>query len=319
MSSVHSSKELKSIDDEEDDLDDLDELLDEFTLKTPEPSPAATAQKSTIEAASSTTNNSFDGGELTDDEFAKQLELGIEQILTDLEQNPESRKQFEDLMKGISDFTDLNGAGTPPPSVSASGSASTTKGQPQAKKADSLQDTIERTMERMKESGKRVDKEITSTSEEDDFLAAMMRQLEQSSGGTGGSGDQSLGSDEDLSKMLAGMMDQLTSKEILYEPMKELDDKYSDWLQKNRASLSTEDASRYETQRVVVRDIVVRFENPSYSDDSESDRKYIVERMQKMQESGSPPSDIMGELGPGAGLDNSFGGLGPETENCNIQ
>ncbi|KAK9369273.1 Pex19 protein [Lipomyces kononenkoae] len=318
MSSVQPPKETKSVDDEEDDLDDLDELLDEFTLKSPEPSPA-TAPKSAIEGESSTTaEKSFEGDELTDDEFAKQLELGIEQILTDLDQNPESRKQFEELMKGISDFTDLNGGETPPTVSSGTGSASAAKSQPQTKKGDTLQETIARTMERMKESGKRVDKEITSTNEEDDFLAAMMRQLEQSTGVTG-SGDQSLGSDEDLSKMLAGMMEQLTSKEILYEPMKELDDKYADWLQKNRATLSAEDAARYDTQRVVVRDIVVRFENPSYSDDNEADRKYIVEHMQKMQESGSPPPDIMGELGPGAIFDNSFGGLGPETENCNVQ
>ncbi|KAK9375935.1 Pex19 protein [Lipomyces chichibuensis] len=317
MESVHPSKEVKSVDDEEDDLDDLDELLDEFTLKSPEPTPA-TATKSAVESANSTTEKSFDAGELAEDEFAKQLELGIEQILSDLEQNPESRKQFEDLMKGISDFTDLNAAETPTTST-GSGPASIPKGQTPGKKADTLQETIARTMERMKESGQRVEKEITTTSEEDEFLAAMMRQLEQSSGASG-TGDQSLGSDEDLSKMLAGMMEQLTSKEILYEPMKELDDKYADWLQKNRASLNPEDAARYDTQRVVVREIVVRFENPSYSDHNESDRKYIVERMQKMQESGSPPPDIMGELGPGAmGLDNSLGGLGPEMENCNIQ
>ncbi|KAK9486885.1 Pex19 protein [Lipomyces starkeyi] len=317
MESVHPSKEVKDVDDEEDDLDDLDELLDEFTLKSPEPTPA-TATKSTVESANSTTEKSFDASELAEDEFAKQLELGIEQILSDLEQNPESRKQFEDLMKGISDFTDLNAAETPPSST-GSGAASIAKGQTPGKKADTLQETIARTMERMKESGQRVEKEITTTSEEDEFLAAMMRQLEQSSG-VSGTGDQSLGSEEDLSKMLAGMMEQLTSKEILYEPMKELDDKYADWLQKNRASLNPEDIARYDTQRVVVREIVARFENQSYSDHNETDRKYIVERMQKMQESGSPPPDIMGELGPGAmGLDNSLGGLGPEMENCNIQ
>ncbi|KAK9242560.1 Pex19 protein family-domain-containing protein [Lipomyces tetrasporus] len=319
MASVNPPKEIQ-VDEEEEDLDDLDDLLDEFTLKSPEPSPA-TAAKSTVESTSAMAETSFDQSptarESAEDEFAKQLEVGIEQILSDLEKNPESRKQFEELMKGISDFTTLTGADTP--SSAPSGAASVPQGQTQGKKADTLQETIARTMERMKESGQQVEKEITATSEEDEFLAAMMRQLEQSSAASG-AGDQGLGSDEDLSKMLAGMMEQLTSKEILYEPMKELDDKYSDWLQKNMASLSPEAAARYDTQRVVVREIVVRFENPSYSDHSDADRKYIVERMQKMQESGSPPPDIMGELGPGAmGLDNSLGGLGPEMENCNLQ
>jgi len=35
--------------------------------------------------------------------------------------------------------------------------------------------------------------------------------------------------------MLLGMMEQLTNKDILYEPMKELDDKFPDWMEKNGA------------------------------------------------------------------------------------
>ncbi|KAK9469840.1 Pex19 protein [Lipomyces arxii] len=279
---------------DDDNLDDLDDYLAQFTLQDPpRPPPSLAAQPSTSKSATETL---VTGDE---DDFAKQLELGIEQILGELEQDPESRKQFEDMMAGINEFGPTKLTSPPPP-------------EPVEEKKDTLQETILRTMERMKESDHQVDREVNATSEEDDFLAAMLKQLGESSGGDG-----SLGSDEDLTRMLAGMMDQLTSKDILYEPMKELDDKYANWLQSNKHTLPQDEADRYESQRVVVREIVVRFERPGYSDTDEDDRKYIVDRMQKMQESGSPPADIMSDMGP-AGLGLGEGSI-PGADNCAMQ
>ncbi len=49
--------------------------------------------------------------------------------------------------------------------------------------------------------------------------------------------------------MLLGMMDELTHKDILYEPMKELDDKFPDWFAKNRSNTPATDVERYEEQQ----------------------------------------------------------------------
>jgi len=93
-------------------------------------------------------------------------------------------------------------------------------------------------------------------------------------------------------------MSQLTNKEILYEPMKELDDKFPDWLRRHEDAADVEkgEMERYKEQRRLVREIVARFERKEYRDENEEDREYIVDRMQKMQAQGSPPPDLVGDM-----------------------
>lgn len=182
--------------------------------------------------------------------------------------------QFEDIFKHIAA---AEGAGdAPPPPAAASASAGPAPSAPPAEDA-SFQETIRRTMERMQASG---DQATAAAAEgpADDFMSEMLKQL--SSGDLGALGGD--GSEEEFSKMLMGMMEQLTNKEILYEPMKELDDKFPEWLAKNRNSTPKEDLKRYEEQQSVVREIVAKFEEKTYSDSNSADREFIVDRMQKV-------------------------------------
>lgn len=112
-------------------------------------------------------------------------------------------------------------------------------------------------------------------------MAELLKQMQQ--GGLDGEG----GSEEELSKMLLGMMEQLTNKDILYEPMKELDEKFPGWMAQNKDKVSDEDRKRYELQQGYVREIVAKFEEGTYSDSNPADREYIVERMQKVSRVGS--------------------------------
>ena len=129
-------------------------------------------------------------------------------------------------------------------------------------------------MNRLQESGETIQSEVAEA--EDDFLAEMLKQM----GSMSGLGD----SEEDFSKMLLNMMEQLTNKDILYEPMRELAEKYPGWLenQEREGALSEEEMSRYREQYQYVRNIVKRFEDPTYRDSSTTDREYIVENMQKV-------------------------------------
>ena len=112
-------------------------------------------------------------------------------------------------------------------------------------------------------------------------MASLLRELASSGGADGGA------SDDTFSKMLLGMMEQLTNKDILYEPMKELDTKFPPWLEERttgskKGSVDEEMMERYREQRVLVRQIVERFERKGYSDENSRDREFIVERMQKV-------------------------------------
>jgi peroxin-19 len=183
------------------------------------------------------------------------------------------QSQFEDIFKQMSGAADPASDGAPGATPVAEGASKSTTGGTPAADA-SFQETIRRTMERMQNSGEQATAAAASGAG-DDFMAEMLKQL--SSGDLGGEGGE-----EEFSKMLMGMMEQLTNKDILYEPMKELHDKFPEWLDKNRATTPADDLKRYEEQRALVTEIVAKFEESSYSDSNPADREYIVDRMQKV-------------------------------------
>jgi peroxin-19 len=205
-------------------------------------------------------------------------------LLGELESSPEMQKQFEDMLRELGggaataggpssgearDVAIGEAAGLPGATAAAGAAAGVV---PPA----SFQESISRTMERMQESGNAAATAAANSSQsEADFLAAMLREME-----AGGEG-----SDEDFSKILLGMMEQLTNKEILYEPMKELDTKFPEWMEKNHGTVPEADMKRYETQQKIVKEIVQKFEEPGYTDENVDSRKYIVDRMQQVWDS----------------------------------
>src|SRR5690606_801699 len=106
-----------------------------------------------------------------------------------------------------------------------------------------FQETIRRTMERIKTSGDKTTEDLSKDGSQD-----MMGELLGLLGGAGMGGDGGAGGSDDLNKMLMGMMEQLTNKEILYEPMKELHDQFPGWVEKNKEKTPAEDMKRYEEQ-----------------------------------------------------------------------
>ncbi|KAH6674630.1 Pex19 protein family-domain-containing protein [Halenospora varia] len=328
------SAPIESVPDpDEDDLDDLDDMLDEFTPSKPEPKAPSTSKPSTSGPGRPPfPPESFTDEGISDEDFAKQLQAGMADLLGELETSPDMQAQFENMLKelgGAAALGEAAGLDIPGPSSSSSPKP-TSKAVPEkeeeAKKEEgigaglpseeSFQETIKKTMERMRASGDSATAAATSEPT-DDILAEMMKAM--SASGL----DGAEGSEEDFSKMLLGMMEQLTNKEILYEPMKELDDKFPAWMEKNEGKVGEGDMKRYKEQQVYVREIVGRFEGKGYSDDNAPDREYIVERMQKvcdlissleseksanaveqMQAAGSPPPDLVGDM---AAAQEAFG------------
>ncbi|KIX05057.1 uncharacterized protein Z518_05929 [Rhinocladiella mackenziei CBS 650.93] len=173
-------------------------------------------------------------------------------------------------------------------------SASSSKQKPST---SSFEDTIRKTMARMESSSAAASNataQSTAKSEED-LLAEMLRALEsESADGSGGDGE--------LSKMFLGMMEQLTNKDMLYEPMKELSTKYPEWLDENKSKLPPAEHARFTRQRVIVDEIVAQFEQPSYSDDDPKCREFVWEKMQTMQGEGAPPEELIANPFPGMGM-----------------
>ena len=136
----------------------------------------------------------------------------------------------------------------------SAGAAGSTKPSPapaagaaETEQPENFNDAIQRTIERMKQSGDRATEAVTTGDGlEDDLIAQLLKAVEA---GASGAGD-----DGDLTKMFMGMMEQLSNKEMLYEPMKELDGKFGPWIEKSKAegTVPVEDMERYETQEVSI-------------------------------------------------------------------
>lgn len=101
-----------------------------------------------------------------------------------------------------------------------------------------------------------------------------------------------------MESIVETMMQQLLSKEILHEPMKEIGERYPKWLEDHKASLSKEEYERYSQQYKLIKDLNIVYEHEP------NNFNKIVELMQKMQECGQPPNDIVQELAPDFDLTN---------------
>ena len=206
------------------------------------------------------------------DEFSKQLQEQMAALMGSVDESPEMRKEIEAMMKELSAATD------PGPSAdqqTPSKDSPKTKAPAPTTSEEPFQSTILKTIERMQASSSQATAAAQS-SDPDDMLAQMLKEMQNGNlDGAGAAGDE-----EGFNKMLMGMMEQLTNKEILYEPMKELHVKFPDWMERNRGKTNVEDLKRYEEQQRLVGEIVGRFEMKGYSDERAEDREFIVERMQ---------------------------------------
>lgn len=245
-------------------LDDLDDLLDEFNApaSTSQSRYASTSAPSlpTPPSILPTPSNSDDfpdpdspvltGVEGNDDDFTAGIQAGLSELLSGLgggadgDEDLDFKKIMEELMRGDMDFSDMPGGGggegdssamlaalsglglggqsskgKKSVSSSASPTASTsTSTLPPA----NFQDTIAQTMNKMKASSDTVTSESAAKeASEMDPLASMMAKM-------AGLDPNMLGGDEEgLQGMLDEMMNQLMSRELLYEPLKELSQKVS--------------------------------------------------------------------------------------------
>ncbi|CEH19030.1 40 kDa farnesylated protein associated with peroxisomes [Ceraceosorus bombacis] len=224
----------------------------------------------------------------------------------------EMMKQFEAMMQEM-------GLGGPPdgaPAASGAGGAgSTSTGGAAGPPPANFQDAIRQTMDRLKNS----DTSASSATGAGGGLGGMgeadlEKLMAALSGGEGGEGGA------DFEKMMESMMAELMSKDVLYEPLKELRDKYPEYLNSPAAaSISASDRSRYQAQARIVSQVVSTFEDPAYTNGTEDQKKHlratVGELMNEMQDNGSPPDEIVGDIPPELA---NMPGMGGGDEQCSV-
>ncbi|KXS18963.1 Pex19 protein [Gonapodya prolifera JEL478] len=305
----------------DDDLDALlDDVLDDFNkpleapVSPPVAQPAAPSSASNLFATAPTSLQ--DLPEL-DDDLSLQLAKGMEALLAaaasggegeDEETARQVTEAFRKLVVGAeaqaSASPDAKGKAVPAASSSSAPTVPPTTAGPTTPL--SFQDAIAATMERMKEG-----KEEMNLAPPPD-LAGLLSSFEQLLGADGADG-------------LERMMEQMLSKEVMYEPMKEMGREYPPYLERHK--VSPPDPAEYalaEQQYQIILEIVRIYEAQEGEPEAEG-RKKVTELMQKMQELGNPPAEIVRALAPDAeigpdgrpklpGLPGGMGGLPPELD-----
>jgi len=197
----------------DDDLDDfLDGVLDNFdnqkipAIQNVKPKVNEDNDNSKIDKKgekSASEPNPFDLDlEGIDDEMAKQLTQGMLQLLQGMD--PNDANQFENNLEKIAGDLEKN------LNVSDKENKPTTSNKGKKSATTSFQDTISETINNLKNSSDKVEAEVSETN--NDVMEKLLKQMEGLV-------------DEDFCDILSGVIDQLMSKELLYDSMKDLSDR----------------------------------------------------------------------------------------------
>ncbi|PWZ01992.1 Pex19-domain-containing protein [Testicularia cyperi] len=316
---------------------------------------SAAKDSDTAGAASTSAGDDAENDDLDDilsQDFAKELAQGMEALMKELGSQAgvdgapaaagasgsadaatqdfneqELMRQFEAMMAGFGGAGAGTGAGAANPASASS--TSKDREQPTASgsgtaKPGNFNDAIAATLAKLKESD--ASASATNSSASDNPFAAlggadgeeMAKLLAALGGGEGGDGAGALDNPE-LAKMLEGMMDELMSRDILYEPLKELRDKYPAYLSgPDSASISAVDRTRYQQQSTYIAQIVEIFDDPKYDAKNKAMTSRIQDLMNQMQDCGSPPKEIVGDMPPELENFPGFGGSGNPNDDCTV-
>ncbi|GJQ75380.1 hypothetical protein Trydic_g23556 [Trypoxylus dichotomus] len=182
-------------------------------------------------------------------------------------------------------------------------------------------DQIQQSFQKMAEAAQQVltNPEVTDTSS--DFSSAISQTLRGLSegaenlqnplseqdffsmfgGATAGTGEQN-----GFIPFMQGMMQSLLSKEVLYPSLKDILEKFPEWLQQNESTLSPEEKERYQNQQKLMQDVCKELESETDADSADAKRQRfekVLNLMQKLQDYGQPPSDLVGDVGPSIPFD----------------
>jgi peroxin-19 len=81
----------------------------------------------------------------------------------------------------------------------------------------------------------------------------------------------------EVQSLIDGLMQQLLSKEVLYQPMQDIAAKYPEWLAKQRGVLPEEELTKYEEQYRYIQEVCALYEAEP------TDFEKVVEAMQKVR------------------------------------
>lgn len=239
----------------------LDSALDDFDKPLPKTPSSEVPKAATEKEASCSEESSTNVDGAT---WSNEFEQFQDTMKTFFGQNPQLKKELEDIAKSADDASSSNISGDD----FAASLAETLKGL-----AENTQNMA------------------------DPPIEDLSRLLADLGMGESGKGDDQV---PDIMPFMQNVMQNLLSKELLYPALKDIVDKYPDWLTKNQHSVEQPQFEKYSRQYELMKQVCQVFESEESS--SEDDKQATFEKvfvlMQKMQDCGQPPKELVGEMTP---------------------
>ncbi|CAG9861642.1 unnamed protein product [Phyllotreta striolata] len=109
----------------------------------------------------------------------------------------------------------------------------------------------------------------------------------------------SAGSENDLLPFMQGMMQGLLSKEVLGPSLEDFVQRLPEYIEKNKETLDKKDVERYENQKKLMEEVLEELNKEQESDSTDVKKERfnkVLTLMQKLQDYGQPPAELVGDL-----------------------
>ncbi|QEU62901.1 Pex19 [Kluyveromyces lactis] len=201
------------------------------------------------------------------------------------------QKQFQQLMQQEGGETDQEMVQNFETLLTVLGDASKEKDhnsvkhvQEQLKSGTGFKNIISNTLDRLKENSTKVDEtleEEKKNQNSDDILSQLLDQLVENGDGNGADGE---GMDNAILKMLS----QMSSKEVLYQPMKQMQGEFTEWMGLHEEDPEQSDKiDNYKKQYALVNQIIGVFESDDYT--NEKYHAEIADLLDELEQLGDSP------------------------------
>lgn len=275
-------------------------------------------------------------GRVQEDELLSSLEQEFNKVFIKNQNQNQTKKsdtsgdaaanEFQELLKMISDASKSDLTGSKESSqhlnISKTSDPSFTLPNSNATTSTDFRDIMNNTLGRLKENSTKIDTDLKNQQQQqqkkknsntkgsqtkDDILAQLLDQLVSDDGDND---DDGIGNDGNMmDNAILKMLDQMCTKDVLYQPMKEMQINFQEWLKKNGADdFSTEEWDRYMKQNQCINNIVKIYELPDYTND-----KYVsqvTDLLDELESLGDTPEEVasngtFASAGTNSGASNS--------------
>ncbi|CAB4256978.1 similar to Saccharomyces cerevisiae YDL065C PEX19 Chaperone and import receptor for newly- synthesized class I peroxisomal membrane proteins (PMPs) [Maudiozyma barnettii] len=267
----------------------------------------------------------------------------VQQMMTELQSEFANLLKHQENVDGVEGSVDKEAIDNFNNLIGALGKASTAEEETTTSSKDysmkngidgaDFKNVIANTLDRLKESGSNIDsslkEEKAAEQGSDDVLSQLLNQLVDGTGEEDGIDFN----DDGMDNAILNILTQMSSKEVLYTPMKEMKDDFSKWFEENETKDEHQDKMNlYKKQYSLVQELVSLYEREDY--DNKLFQNEITNLLDELEQLGDSPVgkgfnnssvnegglDDLAKMLQVDGDDQSMGNIDKDiTENCQQQ